>query len=105
MKRLPIILAVLLLASAECLLAHSGRTDSQGGHHDRRYGGYHFHHGMGPHQHPGGVCPYSGGGGRSSGFGTRADNRNWFERHPILTGIGGLWVGAWAWNAVKGKGR
>lgn len=38
--------------------AHSGRTDSQGGHHDRKNGGYHFHHGKGPHQHPNGSCPF-----------------------------------------------
>ena len=43
--------------------AHSGRTDSNGGHRDNNntsgLGGYHYHHGMGPHLHPGGVCPYS----------------------------------------------
>jgi hypothetical protein len=38
--------------------AHSGRTDSQGGHNDRINGGYHFHHGEGPHQHINGICPY-----------------------------------------------
>ena len=38
---------------------HSGRTDSSGGHHSR-YGGYHFHHGLEPHQHPNGVCPHFG---------------------------------------------
>jgi uncharacterized protein YjdB len=43
--------------------AHSGRTDSSGGHKDNRnasgLGGYHYHHGMGPHLHPNGVCPYA----------------------------------------------
>lgn len=43
--------------------AHSGRTDSSGGHHDYKnksgLGDYHYHHGMGPHLHPNGVCPYS----------------------------------------------
>ena len=38
---------------------HSGGTDSRGGHRDRIHGGYHFHHGMGPHQHPEGICPYA----------------------------------------------
>ena len=37
---------------------HSGGTDAQGGHHDRKNGGYHFHHGKPAHQHPNGVCPY-----------------------------------------------
>lgn len=43
--------------------AHSGRTDSQGGHKDNKnasgLGSYHFHHGMGPHLHPNGICPYA----------------------------------------------
>jgi hypothetical protein len=39
-------------------LSHSGRTDSRGGHHDRKNGGYHYHHGMSAHQHPNGICPY-----------------------------------------------
>lgn len=50
--------------------AHSGRTDSRGGHHDYKnksgLGSYHYHHGMGPHLHPGGVCPYSGSSNSSS---------------------------------------
>lgn len=43
--------------------AHSGRTDSSGGHKDNKnasgLGGYHYHHGYGPHLHPNGVCPYA----------------------------------------------
>ena len=39
--------------------AHSGRTDSQGGHYDRSTGGYHFHHGRPAHYHINGICPYS----------------------------------------------
>lgn len=45
--------------------AHSGRTDSSGGHRDNKnasgLGYYHYHHGMGPHLHPNGVCPYGYG--------------------------------------------
>lgn len=41
------------------VLAHSGRTDSSGGHWDRSNGTYHYHHGYPAHQHPDGVCPYS----------------------------------------------
>lgn len=40
------------------LNAHSGRTDSNGGHHDNIGGGYHFHHGYPAHQHENGECPY-----------------------------------------------
>lgn len=38
--------------------AHSGRTDSSGGHHDNINGGYHYHHGYPAHDHPDGECPY-----------------------------------------------
>jgi len=42
--------------------AHSGRTDSNGGHRDNKnvsgLGSYHYHHGYSPHLHPNGVCPY-----------------------------------------------
>ncbi len=44
--------------------AHSGRTDSSGGHNDNKnksgLGSYHYHCGGYPaHLHDGGVCPYS----------------------------------------------
>ena len=61
-KILAVALSFLLVPSAS---AHSGGTDSQGGHHDYKnvsgLGSYHYHHGMGPHLHSGGVCPYSSG--------------------------------------------
>ncbi len=42
--------------------AHSGRTDSSGGHHDYKnasgLGSYHYHHGYPAHLHENGVCPY-----------------------------------------------
>lgn len=42
--------------------AHSGRTDSSGGHHDYKnvsgLGSYHYHHGYEAHLHPNGICPY-----------------------------------------------
>lgn len=39
--------------------AHSGRTDSNGGHTNHSTGEYHYHHGYAAHQHPNGVCPYA----------------------------------------------
>ena len=60
----------LLLAIGLCLniplvaLAHSGRTDSSGGHYDYDTGEYHYHHGFSAHQHEDtdgdGIldCPY-----------------------------------------------
>ena len=38
--------------------AHSGGTDSNGGHYDNINGGYHYHHGHPAHDHPNGECPY-----------------------------------------------
>lgn len=39
-------------------LAHPGNTDSKGGHHNRKTGEYHYHHGYPEHQHTNGKCPY-----------------------------------------------
>lgn len=64
-KLLPLVLLITLIPKIE-IYAHSGRTDSQGGHNDHINGGYHFHHGEGPHQHPNGICPYNNEGGISS---------------------------------------
>lgn len=53
------------------ILAHSGRTDSNGGHYDNSTGTYHYHHGYPAHQHydmnGDGVkdCPYLYKGGSS----------------------------------------
>ena len=56
------VLLVMFLVMPAVAHAHSGRTDSHGGHRDRRnvsgLGPYHFHHGEAPHLHPGWVCPY-----------------------------------------------
>ncbi len=39
--------------------AHSGKTDSNGGHYDSSTGEYHYHHGYPAHQHNAdGSCPY-----------------------------------------------
>ena len=63
-KKLFIFLMCICLSFSSSLsYAHSGRTDSNGGHHDYKnksgLGSYHYHHGMGPHLHKNGVCPYS----------------------------------------------
>lgn len=59
MKRLLAVVLVLLMLLPAAALAHPGRTDSSGGHHDYIHGGYHYHHGRSAHQHPNGVCPYA----------------------------------------------
>ena len=60
-KMLCVLLSVLLLSLP--VSAHSGRTDSAGGHHDNKnvsgLGPYHYHHGYPAHLHPNGVCPYA----------------------------------------------
>ena len=62
MKRLLYLLGALLYLTASAS-AHSGRTDSQGGHRDNRnvsgLGSYHYHCGGYPaHLHKNGRCPY-----------------------------------------------
>lgn len=57
-----IIISVLFIANSS--IAHSGRTDSNGGHKDNKnksgLGSYHYHCGGHPaHLHTNGVCPYS----------------------------------------------
>ena len=47
-------LSICAMITYLCILpasAHSGGTDSQGGHWDRSTGEYHYHHGYGPHDH------------------------------------------------------
>ena len=59
MRRLLCFALVLIVLLCPMALAHSGRTDSNGGHYDHSTGEYHYHHGEPAHQHPGGVCPYA----------------------------------------------
>ncbi len=68
--------SVLPFSSAITAEAHSGRTDSRGGHRDNKnksgLGSYHYHCGGHPaHLHPNGVCPYSG---QSSSSGSAAQS-------------------------------
>ena len=62
-KKASLLLVMMLIFTMPLsALAHSGRTDGSGGHKDNNnvsgLGYYHYHHGMGPHLHPNGVCPY-----------------------------------------------
>ena len=63
-KRLLALLTIFTLLFSSVAYAHSGRTDSAGGHRDNRnvsgLGYYHYHCGGNPpHLHTGGVCPYN----------------------------------------------
>lgn len=52
-------MGLIVTSLATPVSAHSGRTDSNGGHRVSATGEYHYHHGYSAHQHPNGVCPYS----------------------------------------------
>lgn len=63
-KKVALIMLIVLMALAKTVFAHSGRTDSSGGHKDNQnvsgLGSYHYHCGGNPaHLHQNGVCPYS----------------------------------------------
>lgn len=73
-KRIAVFLLVGLTMCSS-LLAHSGRTDSNGGHKDNKnksgLGSYHYHCGEYPaHLHTNGVCPYKSTGNISDGIPT-----------------------------------
>ncbi len=87
MKIKPLLASSLVLClcfvCAVTAIAHSGKTDGDGGHYNRSTGEYHWHHGYGEHQHEdmdGDVdldCPYNfddqtgeSSGGSSSGGST-----------------------------------
>ena len=61
-RRIELCLASMIVALCifvpAVALAHSGRTDANGGHNDYINGGYHYHNG-------GSASPVSGGGGSS----------------------------------------
>lgn len=46
-----IITIIITLALSFAVFAHSGKTDSSGGHYDHKNGGYHYHHGYPAHGH------------------------------------------------------
>lgn len=56
-----IITVIVCLIMAFSVSAHSGGTDSKGGHYDRSSGEYHYHHGYEAHFHYDGVCPIKDG--------------------------------------------
>lgn len=69
MKRILVFLCIIacfLFGFSLIAHAHSGGTDSAGGHYNHSTGEYHYHHGHPAHQHPDGVCPYGDYGKSSS---------------------------------------
>lgn len=63
-KRNYALIVIFVLIFTSMSFAHSGRTDSSGGHRDNKnksgLGSYHYHcGGYSPHLHNNGICPYS----------------------------------------------
>lgn len=56
-KKISFIILIIVLTPT-IVLAHSGKTDSNGGHYDHSTGNYHYHHGYSEHSHYKGLCPY-----------------------------------------------
>lgn len=67
--------------------AHSGGTDSNGGHYNHSTGEYHYHHGYPAHQHINGVCPYTGGTSSNSGYSGSAAQQETQDRINELLDI------------------
>lgn len=55
-KKFPILFCIFLVTIS---FAHSGKTDSKGGHYDRSTGEYHYHHGYPAHKVCGVNCSYN----------------------------------------------
>lgn len=87
-KIVAIICVLLIICSLLLSLpvsAHSGRTDSKGGHYNRDTGEYHYHHGQPAHQHPNGVCPYSNSNNSSN---SNSSNKDESETNSVGIIIG-----------------
>lgn len=94
------VIALLIILLPLSAIGHSGGTDYQGGHFNRRTGEYHFHHGMGPHQHSNGVCPFYTGTRfthtKSDSLKLENDSKpkpSFYDRHPLLTIMGVIVLG------------
>lgn len=99
--------AVMVLSLPFSAYAHSGRTDSSGGHRDNKnvsgLGYYHYHCGGYPaHLHENGVCPYKNSSGSSSTASTTTASLQ-----PKAEWIGDMyWDGekfAEGWTVIGGK--
>lgn len=80
-KYIFVIFWVFMLLFTGGIFAHSGRTDSNGGHKDNKnvsgLGPYHYHcGGHEAHLHPNGVCPYSSSSNISNTYNNSNSNSN-----------------------------
>ncbi len=78
------IIIFFIITLAIVIFAHSGGTDSHGGHYDRTTGKYHYHHGYSAHRHydmdgDGDIdCPYTFKDSTNHGSGNSNNSTN----HP-----------------------
>ena len=90
MKILGCLVVVSWLLILPCdLSAHSGRTDSQGGHYNRSTGEYHFHHRAGA-RHPSADSD---------------DDWRFIDDHPVITFIVGALVLGVFINLIERRGK
>lgn len=82
-KKIVIVISICILLGAMCNItfAHSGRTDSNGGHKDNKnksgLGSYHYHCGGHPaHLHTNGVCPYSSSSSKTTKKSTKTNSKS-----------------------------
>ena len=73
------ICVLTIIIMCNITFAHSGRTDSNGGHRDNKnksgLGSYHYHCGGHPaHLHTNGICPYSNNSATSTNKGNTSDS-------------------------------
>ena len=79
----------LIVTSTSPVMAHSGRTDSNGGHRDNKnksgLGYYHYHCGGHPaHLHENGVCPYKSGSSSNNSSSSKSNTRTKMYLLPSL---------------------
>jgi hypothetical protein len=100
-------------------LAHSGRTDANGGHYDKEAGEYHYHHGYPAHYHTNGKCPYnnndktnhnSGSSSNGSNINTNNSNSNNVDTNDgsailfaIISVIALFLLGSYIWHKIRTK--
>ena len=100
-KKLYIVIMVILMLIQVPLniFAHSGRTDSSGGHYNRSTGEYHYHHGYKAHQHIDGICPYDNDNKEKSDSSENIKNdvviSTEKEENNFLEKICGIFIGFW----------
>lgn len=77
---LGITILIFFSFSTTSAFAHSGRTDSNGGHHDYNnvsgLGDYHYHHGHSAHLHTNGICPYDSSSSTPKSYGNSSSSYN-----------------------------